>query len=72
MKTIRYTGLFKSAEGHKYELEVSCSGYLQAFFLLTAEAIRMGRHYQLRRIEDEEGDYRMIGDILKVSELITE
>lgn len=70
MRKYKYTGLFVSAEGHKYELEVSCNGFLQAFFLLTADAIRSGRHYQLRSITDEEGKKIMIDDIIKCTKLL--
>ena len=70
MRTYKYIGLFKSAEGHKYTLEVNCNGFLQAMILLTADAIRMGTHYQLSTITDEKGDVRYIDDILKVGKLI--
>ena len=53
MKQIKYIGLFKSIEGHEYTLSVYCFGFLQAFFLLTAEAIKTGKHYQLYNITDE-------------------
>ena len=70
MKLIRYTGTFIANNGHKYELQVSTNGFICAFFLLTADAIRSGRHYQLNKITDEEGNCKMIDDILKVSSLI--
>mgnify|MGYP003555090943 CR=1 FL=1 len=66
MRTYRYTGFFKSAEGHTYELTVSCNGFIQAFFLLTADAIRSARHYQLNTITDEKGTVIEVGDICKV------
>lgn len=71
MKTKKYKGLFKSVEGNTYELEVSCNGFIEAFFLLTADAIRSGKHYQLNSITDEKGDSRIVGDILKCAELIS-
>ncbi len=69
MKTYKYKGLFVSASGDKYELEVSCFGFIEAFFLLTAEAIKTGKHYQLNKITDEKGHVRYVDDILKVGEL---
>ena len=71
MKTYNYKGIFKSAEGHIYELEVSCNGFLQAFFLLTADAIRSARHYQLNSITDEKGNVKMVNDIIKCGELFS-
>jgi hypothetical protein len=71
MKKYRYTGLFRSSEGHEYTLTLSCDSYLQAMILLTADAIRSGRHYQLSTISDEKGNVRQIDDILKISELIS-
>ena len=71
MRTYKYIGLFRSAEGHEYTLDVSCNGYLQAMILLTADAIRSARHYQLSTITDEEGNVRHIDDILKMGELIS-
>lgn len=70
MRTYRYTGLFQSAEGHEFELEVNTTGFICAFFLLTADAIRAGRHYQLHTITDEEGFQVQVGDILQVNELL--
>ena len=70
MKSYKYIGLFKSVEGHIYQLEVRCNGFLQAFFLLTADAIRSGNHYQLHSITDENMKEKMVGDILKCGDLI--
>lgn len=70
MKTTKYIGLFKSAEGHEYQLEVNCNGFLQAFFLLTADAIRTGQNYQLYSITDERNGVRKIDDIHLCSKLI--
>lgn len=70
MRTYKYTGIFISAEGHKYELTVNCNGFIQALILLTADAIRSGRHYQLNQIIDERGEIRLVDDILRVGDLI--
>lgn len=70
MRTYKYIGFFKSSEGHTYELTVSCNGFIQAFFLLTADAIRSARHYQLNTITDEKGDVVEVGDICKVSGIL--
>lgn len=71
MRTYKYTGLFKSAEGHTYQLEVNCNGFLQAFFLLTADAIRSGNHYQLHSIMDEDFKEKMVDDIIKCGSLLS-
>ena len=70
MKKYKYIGLFKSTDGNTYELEVYCNGFLNAFFLLTADAIKSGRHYQLYSITDENDRSKMVGDILKCGELL--
>ena len=70
MRTYKYIGRFRSAEGNTFELEVNCNGFLQAFFLLTADAIRSGRHYQLECIIDEDKKIRLVDDITKCAELI--
>lgn len=70
MKNYTYTGLFKSQDGNTYQLKVTCSGFLQAFFLLTADAIRSGRHYQLHSIMDEKFQERMVDDIIKCGDLL--
>jgi hypothetical protein len=70
MKTKKYTGLFISAEGKEYTLTCNCFGFLEAFFLLTAEAIKSGRHYQLNKITSEDNFVRHIDDINKCSKLI--
>lgn len=72
MKHTKYIGLFKSAEGHQYELTTSCNGFMQAFFLLTADAIKSARHYQLFSITDENDNVRFVDDILKISPLLYE
>ena len=71
MKHTKYTGFFKSAEGHEYTLTAYGFGFIQAFFLLTAEAIKTGQHYQLYSITSEDGVIKRIDDILKVGALIS-
>lgn len=71
MKTTKYIGNFKNAEGHIYTLEVNCFGFLQAFFLLTADAIRTGKHYQLNQITNENGTTALVDDIRKCGNLLT-
>lgn len=71
MKNYKYTGLFRSEDGNEYTIEVICNGYLKAMILLTADAIRSGRHYQLLTITDEKGNVRYIDDINKIGELIS-
>lgn len=70
MKQTKYLGLFRSADNQFYHLEVSCFGFLEAFFLLTADAIRTGNHYQLDTITDEQGNQRKVDDILKCSKFL--
>ena len=73
MRQYKYTGLFKNAEGHSYELQVSCGGFLQAFFLLTAQAISSGKHYQLHTITlKEKNKVIFVADIVKCTELFTD
>ena len=65
MNQYYYIGLFIAKDTcHKYELKVYCNGFLQAFFLLTADAIRSGKHYQINQIECENGDVRKVNNIL--------
>jgi hypothetical protein len=70
MRKYKYIGIFKSAEGDIYQLEVSCNGFLQAFFLLTADAIRSGKHYQLYSITNEKGEKGIVDLITKCNFLI--
>lgn len=70
MRNYKFIGLFKSKEGHQYELSVHCESVFHAFFLLTAKAINEGKHYQLYTITNETQDVFYIDDIMKVSELI--
>ena len=71
MKKYKFIGYFKSIEGHSYQLETTCNGFLQAFFLLTAEAIKSGKHYQLHSIKDENMNEVKVGDIIKCNELLS-
>ncbi len=71
MKKYKYTGTFKNDDGHTYQLDVTCNGYLEAFFLLTAKAISEGKHYQLYTIADEEGRIRYVDKISKILRLIS-
>lgn len=71
MKHYTYFGTFKSSDGHIYTEKVYCNGFLQAFFLLTADAIRSGRHYQLYTITDENDKFVSVGDILACSKLLS-
>lgn len=70
MRTHKYTGVFFSSEGNKHTITVNCNGTIQAFFLLTADAIRKGRVYQLSTITDEEGNVTKVDDILHVGKLL--
>jgi len=70
MRNYRYVGLFRSRKGHEYQLEVRCNGFIEAFILLTAEAIKLGRHYQLVNITDENMDVRKVDDIYKLNTII--
>jgi len=70
MRTYKYTGLFLSAEGNEYTITVSCNGTIQALFLLTADAIRSARHYQLSTITDEKGNVTKVDNILHVGKLL--
>jgi len=70
MRTYKYIGLFLSADRNEYTITVNCNGTIQAFFLLTADAIRSARHYQLSTITDEEGRVTRVDDILHVGKLL--
>lgn len=71
MKKKKYFGLFTSDNGDNYTLDVYCNGFIQAFILLTSDAIRSGKHYQLNTITDENGGCRKVDDILKLSSLLS-
>lgn len=71
MKNNKYIGLFESAEGHNYQLEVMCNGFIQAFFLLTADAIRSAQHYQLKTITNKNNVIVEVDDILNCSKLLS-
>lgn len=71
MKQTKYTGTFESDGGDSYSITVSCFGFIQAFFLLTAKAIESGMHYQLSVIRHEDTTSVKVDDIIKVGELLT-
>lgn len=71
MRTYKYTGTFIAEDnGHKYELTVNCNGFIQALILLSADAIRSGRHWQLSRIENENGNVRLVDDMTNIDDLL--
>lgn len=72
MRTYTYRGKFVSAANeHTYTLEVNCNGFLQAFFLLTADAIRSGKHYQLATITNvDQGGTKTVDNIIKATSLL--
>jgi hypothetical protein len=70
MKTYKYIGLFKNDVGHTFELTVHCNGLFQAFILLTADAIREGKHYQLDTITDENANVAKIGKLNLLSNIV--
>lgn len=63
MKLYKFKGLFRNDEGNEHELEVHCGSYSQAFFLLTADAIRAGKHYKLYSITNENDKTALVKDI---------
>ena len=69
MRQEKYKGTFISMEGHTYEIEESALSFFEAFFLLTASAIKSGRHYQLYSIQCE-NDLRIVSDIMECSKLL--
>ena len=70
MRNYKYIGIFKNSDGHTYEHSVNCNGFIQAFFLLTADAIRSARHYQLYSITNEKNNVVLVDDITKVGQLL--
>lgn len=70
MRTYEFTGFFRSKEGHEYSLKVRCMSFFEAFFLLTADAIRTGQHYQLTLIEKEDKTNRCVSDIVKCGNVL--
>ena len=51
-----------SPDSNPYTLEVYCNGFLQAFFLLTADAIMSGMTCQLHSIESKDNAIKMVGN----------
>lgn len=70
MRSTKYIGIFRSSDGNEFELPVNCFGFLEAFFLLTADAIRSARHYQLFSITDDKGNSVKVDNILNCSKLL--
>lgn len=70
MRNYKYIGTFISDTEDKYEITVRCNGFIQALILLTAEAIRSGRHYQLDEIVDEKGNSRTVDDISMIGDIL--
>lgn len=70
MKKIKYTGTFINHDGDTYHLDVYCNGFIKATILLTAEAIKLDKHYQLDHIINENGNKRTVGDILIIDNIL--
>ena len=71
MRTNTYIGLFRDVRGYEHTLTVNCNGGIQAFILLTADAIRGGRNYQLKTITCEhDGISWEVDDISNISKLL--
>ena len=70
MRSYKYVGIFISSDNNTYELTFHCNGAIEAFILLTAEAIKSGKHYQLSTITDEKGNVFKIDNICKITALI--
>jgi len=70
MRHTKYIGVFCSNTLHEYNLTVYCDSFVQAFILLTAEAINQGKHYQLATITDEKGNVRYVKDISLLNDLL--
>lgn len=72
MRNYKYIGMFRSHDGDVYHLQVVCGGFLTAFFLLTADAIRSGKHYQLAEIKCvDNNETRRVASISNCSKLLT-
>jgi hypothetical protein len=66
MKLIKFTGTFISNSDtniNTHTIDVSCTSFLQAFFLLTAKAIESGKHYQLATMINEYGELCRVDNI---------
>jgi len=66
-----YIGLFKSLN-NDYTLTVTCFNFTEAFFLLTAEAIKLGKHHQLYSITDEKNRVKLVSNLKRINELLTD
>jgi hypothetical protein len=71
MEKHKFIGYFDNKEGNKYMLSEYADGFLQAFILLTAKAIQNGWHYQLERIEKDDGGLVYVDDIGKISSIFS-
>lgn len=71
MKTHIYIGLFKSST-NEYSLTVTCFNFTEAFFLLTADAIKLGKHHQLYSITDEKNRVKLVSNLKRINELLTD
>lgn len=71
MKNETFEGLFKGYN-NEYTLKVYTTSMLKAFFLLTADAIRSGKHYQLYSITNinDNVTYK-VGEIQEITRLFT-
>lgn len=71
MKQIKFLGVFINELGNRHEIVVYSFGVLPAFFLLTADAIRDGLHYQLNTITNtENGMTWKVDDITACANLL--
>jgi len=66
-----YIGLFKSLN-NDYSLTVTCSNFTETFFLLTADAINLGKHHQLYSITDEKNRVKLVSNLKRINELLTD
>ena len=71
MKKYKYVGTFLSSDNNRYQLTCYCNGFLEAFILLTADAIKQGKHYQLENIADEHLNVCKVADIIKLNEILS-
>lgn len=73
MKKTHYIGTFKSLDGHFYQLDAYCFGFIEAVILLTAKAIQNGHTYtQLSFIVDEYNKKKYVDKLLKISSILSD
>ena len=70
MKKYKYLVTFIADNGNTYTLSISCNGFIQAFILLTAKAIKKGYHYQLDTILDEKENKIKVSNISELSKIL--